>query len=75
MTKRRALRDEPPNNEIIAAAMLLGAEFKQQSNYWTCRSADGIQTRFYIRADDAAFAFLSHRGFTADSSGQLVKIP
>jgi hypothetical protein len=64
---------EQQGDEIIAAAMLLGAEFKQLGRMWQCCDTSGHATGAYYSQSSAAAGYLERRGFYANWAGELVK--
>lgn len=69
-------------DEIIATAMLLGAEFVQASvempkgvapGAWRCKD-DQAGTGYYINKHSAALGFLIRRGFNVNFDGDIVQI-
>ncbi|WP_454627739.1 hypothetical protein [Bradyrhizobium cenepequi] len=65
-------------DEIIATAMLLGAEFQPQrshggSMYWYVFIGTEIWTGLYPQKHDAALRFLMRRGYALDFNGEIHK--
>jgi hypothetical protein len=61
------------DGEIIATAMLLGAEFKKSAHgHWRCQSGGySSPTGWYPQKSDAAIGFLHKRGFRLDFNGNI----
>jgi hypothetical protein len=62
------------DDEIIAAALLLGATFTREGKWFRAfHAVEGQSTGIYRYERDAAHKFLLQRGFHTNFYGQLVK--